>query len=351
MDHLAAFEVEDGNDREGLHESEVGLRVFAWEYVTAGGWRERPELEPLRPEGAMMLRALARDLARIPGVEVIVAHDAAHPLDVPGRAVAVEPRDPWAAWRRIAESADAVWPIAPESDGVLEAAAALVADAGRVFLGCRRDALAIARSKRATAEHLARYGVPVIATSTLEAVPQAAAGWVVKPDDGAGASDTWLFEDRSALEAWRAAGDRGNFVVQPFVPGSPLSLSILAQEGAAWLLSCNRQRVGCEEGAFAYRGGFVGGAEARRGRLEPLAHAVAAALPGLWGHVGIDLIDGPDGPVVLEVNPRLTTSYAGLGESIGSNPAALVLALLDRKLDALRRPLAHRPIEIAVPAA
>jgi tyramine---L-glutamate ligase len=32
--------------------------------------------------------------------------------------------------------------------------------------------------------------------------------------------------------------------------------------------------------------------------------------------------------VVLEINPRLTTSYAGLGRALGCNPAGLVLDLL-----------------------
>jgi predicted ATP-grasp superfamily ATP-dependent carboligase len=61
---------------------------------------------------------------------------------------------------------------------------------------------------------------------------------------------------------------------------------------------------------------------------RPLADAIAAALPGLWGHVGVDIIDGEAGPVVVEINPRLTTTYAGLRTAMGVNPAALVLRLL-----------------------
>ncbi|MEZ5950145.1 MAG: ATP-grasp domain-containing protein [Planctomycetaceae bacterium] len=41
---------------------------------------------------------------------------------------------------------------------------------------------------------------------------------------------------------------------------------------------------------------------------------ILAAIPGLKGYIGIDLLVDPLGqapPVVLEVNPRLTTSYLG----------------------------------------
>ncbi len=103
-------------------------------------------------------------------------------------------------------------------------------------------------------------------------------------------------------------------------------------------------------GGFRYRGGIVGGAEAMRERLEPIAARIAAALPGLWGYAGIDLIESPEGLVALEVNPRLTTSYVGLGRSLGLNPAALVLALGKQGLASLIRPLAPLPVEIAVPA-
>jgi tyramine---L-glutamate ligase len=118
-------------------------------------------------------------------------------------------------------------------------------------------------------------------------------------------------------------------VVQPHLPGAAASLSLLCRDGRARLLSCNRQAVRREGGWLRYRGGVVGGAEERRAAYEPLAAGVAAALPGLWGHVGVDLVDDGERPVVIEVNPRLCLPYAGLRSRLGTNPAGLVLALLD----------------------
>lgn len=301
----------------------------------------------------MMVRALAGDLSRLPGVEVVVARDPAIPLeDFAGDIRAVDSERLWAAWGELIARCDAVWPIAPETGGILEEVTALARRHGRPVLNTSGDALAIARSKHATAAHLARAGVPVAATARLgEAPPMSDHGWVAKPDDGAGAADTHFLPDRAALARWQEHHRGRNIVVQAFLPGTPLSLSLLMQDGACWLLSCNVQHVRCEDGAFAYRGGTVGGAEALRPALEPLAARVAAALPGLWGYVGIDLVDGPDGPAVIEINPRLTTSYVGLAESLSLNPAGLVLSLLEQPLRALIRPLAPRPVDIIVPRA
>lgn len=300
-----------------------------------------------------MLQALVRDLARLHGIEVVIARDpdiAVGPL--PATATTIDRDDIWRSWRGIVDGVDAVWPVAPESDGVLERATRLATEVGRTVLNSRPAALATARSKRATARRLAADGVAVVPTEPLTGpTPDSAGGWVVKPDDGAGAAETYFAADTAALAEWRQRLAGRDFVVQPFLAGPPLSLSLLAQDGAAWLLACNTQRITCEESRFAYHGGLVGGAEERRPVLAPLAARIAASLPGLWGYVGVDLVDGPAGPVVLEVNPRLTTSYVGLGESIGANPAEFVLALREHKLATIARPLAPRPVDVRVAGA
>lgn len=327
------------------------MRIFVFEYVTAGGWREIAAAPSLMAEGAMMLRALVRDLARLPGLEIVVAADPALATAPPGASIAtVAPGDLWGSWRAIAARCDLAWPIAPETGGLLKEVVRLAAAAGCGVLASRGRALAIARSKLATAAWLGARGVPVVPTVGLdEPLPPSAAGWVVKPDDGAGAVDTTLVADRDGLERWRVHRPRDkNYVAQPFLGGAALSLSMLAQDGKAWLLSCNRQDVSLAGGLFRYSGGVVGGAEEHRAALLPLARRVAEILPELWGYVGVDLIDGEAGPVVLEINPRLTTSYIGLADSIGLNPAELVLALGRRPLGELIRPLAPRPVAIAV---
>lgn len=312
------------------------MRVFAWEYVTAIG-AGKPDPPPaLRAEGAMMLRALYRDLAIAPGVEPIIA------------APAVDDAPPLACDRLV--DCDAFWPIAPETDGCLEEITRLAHAAGPMVLNSRLDALAIARSKRATADHLARCGIAVVPTmAARDPPPPGPDGWVIKPDDGAGASGTRMISRRDRLDRCREA--EPDAVVQPYLPGDALSLSLLVQEGAAWLLSCNRQQIDLRDDAFVFRGSIVAGAEDRRATLAPLAEAIAAALPGLWGYVGVDVIDGPGGPIVLEINPRLTTSYVGLAEATGINPASHVLALLEQPLGRLMRRLRPRPVAVEVPRA
>jgi predicted ATP-grasp superfamily ATP-dependent carboligase len=125
----------------------------------------------------------------------------------------------------------------------------------------------------------------------------------------------------------------------------------LVRDGAARVLSCNRQRVTIDDGRVRYHGGVVGGLEARRAAVAPIAARIAKAIPGLWGYVGVDLIDSPAGPLVLEINPRLTTSYFGLAAAIGRNPAGMVLGLLPGDADLPAAPETVAPVTVDVDRA
>ncbi len=200
---------------------------------------------------------------------------------------------------------------------------------GRKLLGSHPDAVRLTASKRATSRHLAHAGIAAVPTySTHAELHDTGGGWVAKPDDGAGCSNTRLFRNLSTVRQWLQSNP-GNYVLQPFIPGSALSLCVLCREGTARLLSCNEQRVVVREGQFHFLGSVVNAFTDEDGAFAELASCVAAAVPGLWGYVGIDLVQCSSQRIVMDVNPRLTTSYAGLRQALGCNPAALVLDLLD----------------------
>ena len=62
--------------------------------------------------------------------------------------------------------------------------------------------------------------------------------------------------------------------------------------------------------------------------LEILASQIAEAMPMLTGYIGVDVILHEGGVSVLEINPRLTTSYAGLHGALVYNPARLLIDLI-----------------------
>jgi hypothetical protein len=70
-----------------------------------------------------------------------------------------------------------------------------------------------------------------------------------------------------------------------------------------------------------------------KGEAFEVAKRVVKSISGLQGYVGVDFILTKEGAVVIEVNPRLTTSYVGLRRVVNFNPAqAVASAVLKHKL-------------------
>jgi predicted ATP-grasp superfamily ATP-dependent carboligase len=76
---------------------------------------------------------------------------------------------------------------------------------------------------------------------------------------------------------------------------------------------------------FAYDGGTTPLEHPHAAQAAECAIAVYRALPGLVGYVGVDLVLTEAGPVVTDVNPRLTTAYLGVRAALDANIAALAL--------------------------
>lgn len=303
------------------------MKIFVYEHVTGGGMARETPPSSLLHEADLMARTLVDDLRGADDVELITTRDA-RLAPIPGvRSTPVTARDDLPRILAAAiDECDAVWPTAPETGGVLAQLAESVLERGRGLLGSRPEAVRIAASKYATARALSTAGIPVVDTCAAvgELVPLPGR-WVTKPDDGAGAEGVRLADD------WQVARERltasAGLVAQPWVEGEALSLSLLMADGAAELLSVNRQLLLVEGDAVALEAIEVNALNDESGAFAGLGRAVAAAMPGLWGYVGIDLIRTADSVRVLEVNPRLTTSYCGLGRARGISIARRVLEL------------------------
>jgi tyramine---L-glutamate ligase len=297
------------------------------------------DLSALIVEGRVMRDAIAADLGALPGVTVTVATSRFEQTTADATHRRAEPGEPVTRFvARMAREHDHACIIAPECDGLLLRLHDAVG-ASR-WLGCAKEAIRTASSKSATAERLVAHSIA--ATPALEPEDASARDskrWVVKPDDGAGGLDTYVFDDLHAARAEyeaRAAAGRSP-VLQAWIDGEPLSLSLICDADGARLVSINRQHIGVSNDAGATNRARIvqfDGVEADcidrhgpQGRaLERLAMRVAQAIPGLRGFAGIDVVWHPArGPVVIEVNPRLTVAYAELSKR-GRNLAAELLA-------------------------
>jgi predicted ATP-grasp superfamily ATP-dependent carboligase len=216
---------------------------------------------------------------------------------------------------------------------------------GKLLLNSPPHAVRTTSSKLMTSSCLLDNGIPVVPTYKLDdVVPNHSGSWVLKPDDGVGCHGIRICRDRDDLiQQFESLPASSEYVIQPFVHGTPTSLNILACKGKSIVLSVNHQRIAVTDNRFVLLGCVVNGHLNHRARFQRLGREVVSALPDLWGIIGVDIIDTGKDLQVLEINPRITTSYVGLKESTGINPASMVLDLLHNKL-----PLANQILRTSV---
>jgi hypothetical protein len=108
--------------------------------------------------------------------------------------------------------------------------------------------------------------------------------------------------------------------------------------GDPFPLPACRQRLS-DDGTLRYLGGSLPLSVDLDCRARRLALRAVATLGDVCGYVGVDLVlgDDPDGAgdVVIEINPRLTTSYVGLRAATEQNLAVAMLAAIDGRPPAL----------------
>jgi tyramine---L-glutamate ligase len=327
------------------------MHIFVYEWATGGGLVEEPGPLPdsLVREGATMISVLAADLVRIEDCRVTTLRDPrVLQLALPG----CEVFDVLSKWshceeiERLAAAADGTILIAPEFDSILLRTAQRVTAGGGTLLSPSPEFIRVTANKQRTCEALAEAGVPVPEGQVLQPEEPLPTDFpypaVLKPVDGAGSQDTYVVSgpyDSPPAYAWPRRLER-------YVPGLAASVALICGPAGRLALPPCKQRIS-NDGRLRYLGGETPLSAGLSARASELANRALAALPSVVGYVGVDLVLGgePNGreDAVIEVNPRLTTSYVGLRAIAQANLAGAMWEIAHGKLPVID--FSNRPIE------
>ncbi len=317
------------------------MKIFVFEYISGGGMSDQVLPESLIREGELMLQALTKDLSTQFGVELYITRDyrlSEHfflQFNNVNLIQVAKDSDIKSIFTDLCHYCDAVWPIAPESGGILAELCEIVSDSNTLLLNTDAVAVEITGNKLSTFNYLSDNQIPAILTSTLsDYLWQPNDTCVIKPIDGVGCENSFIVSNIAEYEQVTTnVVNTGDYIIQPYVEGRPISLSCLFKQRRAWLICCNEQQINIERQQFSLTACIVNCATEQKPIFNEMIEAIADAIPNLWGYVGIDLIATSTGPKVLEINPRLTTSYVGIKEALGFNLAENVLQLINGEPD------------------
>jgi hypothetical protein len=332
------------------------LKIIVYEHVSGGGYAEQPLQSEILVEGFGMLRAVVRDL-KIAGHEVTVLLDARIsrlnlPLNVDCTVPIAAKNETKKFLPKIAQSKDASYVIAPETAQTLQSIVHLMEQTGKNSLNSQSETIQKVADKTILYTTLAKNHLPTPETLLLNIDDSLKENkkviknrlnypTVFKPTDGTSCRGLSIVKNEAqiakALKQITTESSTKHFIVQEFISGQAASVSLLVLGSKALALSLNKQNIifATPEQVSTYEGGVVPFEHHLKLKAFTAAKKAVECFPGLRGYVGVDLILSEDKPVVVDVNPRLTTSYIGLSKTANFNVAqAIVDTALQDKLPA-----------------
>ena len=315
------------------------MKILVFEYITGGGFNKQELPDSLANEGRLMLQALLDNLRSYAEngnescIELVVMLDNRFigSINTAGfDTVIIKPeQNSHDEFARLVQYCDAIWPIAPEFDGILQTLCQTIELSGKRLLTSPASAVAVTGNKFNTYQRLKQHHIATVPTrmftnvgwdSDIQYLAQELdesnsanltckiEQWLVKPIDGVGCADSYILTDRKDFEQMQVR--KGQYVIQPHIQGIKTSLSCLFKKGIGWLLCVNLQQFNIINQQY-HLSKIIVNHHSDLSAYQNLVDNIAHALPELWGYVGIDLIETPEQLFVLEINPRLTTSFCG----------------------------------------
>ncbi len=330
--------------------------IFVYEFITGGGlWSLDHSPAPtgaLLREGAAMLAAVVEDFARLNHTDVVILRDARLPRfdGPPVRQITVDSAArERSAFAEACQSTAAAIVIAPEFRGILLERTQWAEHYRSYLLSPGSAFVEIASCKWTCFRLWSAAGVPTIPTFRVSDE----LSWthlldrpvVTKPADGAGSEEIFVWERGQQVPA-RVRHD-ANILIQPKLEGYSTSRVLFGNQGKVQSMPGAFQYL---DNNFKYRGGSFPLPRGLEERSHCLALQAIRCLPPFRGYVGIDMILGrcPRGTddVVVEVNPRVTSSIVGLRRFLKDNLAQYWMSVDNRHCAPLEHALGKVEFEI-----
>lgn len=163
----------------------------------------------------------------------------------------------------------------------------------------------ILSSKLKTIKHLNKYGIK---NTGLLKKTKFKNRVVIKNNYGTGSEGVKL------LKKFKNSPSK---IIQNFYPGIKGSFMMICYKRKNFVISCNKQINKMHKNRFVQTGVIVGGLENEREKIQKIANKITNSIEGLFGIIGVDIVKFKGEWHIIEVNPRFTSAFIGLFDSIG----------------------------------
>ncbi len=306
-------------------------RLLLFEFLHADSDAFVTAADRMRSEGRAMLQAVLTDAVALPDLSVTVllceaAQAALNSLPAGCELLGCRDLSPLDALASAAGDFDFVLPVVPECDGLLLRVAQTLQPLKCTTLLPSLSVVETCSDKLRTWDAFCSSLIPMIECMSACCDSSKSGfsdpGAIFKPRRGAGCEGI----QRGQLPTTANPQD---YIRQPFIKGSSLSIGVLSSPGGIQLLPVARQDIIWQGVWPKYNGGTIPADISceMEARVTSIAEYVMQQIGRFTGYLGMDfLVVEADGMVFLnEINPRVCTSYVGYRQLLEFNPLGVLL--------------------------
>ena len=162
---------------------------------------------------------------------------------------------------------------------------------------------------------------------------------IIKPLIGVDCENIVIIEniDDLTLDLDKIFVPGSRIIVQEYIDGEDISVSLISDGKKAIPISLNKQYVELKGDKGTYIGGKLPYESKYKQEAFEIATKAVEAIDGLKGFVGVDLLFNADekdiySVYLLEINSRFTTPYVGLNEIANINIGKTIVELIDGEI-------------------
>ncbi len=326
--------------------------VFVFEYVSGGGFNKTKIPSPLFSEGFAMLKSICEDF-KLSGFQVYSVFDyrikfLIDYVKVDYAKVVYKDDNFISIFKELTRKSDYAFIIAPESENILYNLTSIVKNLPTKLLSNELEAIKLGTSKLLTYQFFLKNNLPTPSTmkvdfndnlSLMNFTADLSKPLILKPLDGVGSEQVYFFNSNEDFESFLKDPpiyfDKSRaYVIQEFVSGRDMSTLLLSNspflKNAILILGVSNQRILLQPICSNLR--YLGGDSPVFFENEGFYHLLYKKLNKIdfskfHSFFGIDFISTKECEIsLIELNPRLTTSYIGIRNVIDFNPVSLLLS-------------------------
>jgi predicted ATP-grasp superfamily ATP-dependent carboligase len=333
--------------------------LFIFEFVSGGGFNEMDIPSSLFCEGFAMLRSIIEDFKELHFNITILLDKRIQLLSYLLKAdrinIVSESTSYLKEFTNAVKKNEYCYIIAPEFSETLYNLTKIVKDNNKIILSVNLSGIKLAANKFKTFEFLKKNGINTPKTYliphnkdyfdknyAIEKFRQLNCPIVIKQEDGVGADAIFYFKREEQIHKFFDDQDKKlerdkDYIIQEYIEGEDLSVLLLGTFDIPLILSINAQNVDIttHNKNSEYFGGYTPVENFKEIKKELLKIFNKLNLSAFSSCYGIDFMRKKDGKIYLiEINPRLTTSYIGIRNIIDVNLAQLII---NSKLKKIKR--------------